>query len=126
MRLFIDECLSPRLAARLNASGEHDALHPRDYGRLGERDDQVLARCLEEGRTIVTENAVDFRKLVGAEEIHPGLIILPSVARAASEQLLDQVLTELAGLGDPASVMINRVVEVSAQGELAMYELPAP
>jgi hypothetical protein len=72
VKLFIDECLSPRLAARLNASGEHDAMHPRDNGRLGERDDQVLLLCLQESRTIVTENAVDFRKLVAAEEIHPG------------------------------------------------------
>jgi predicted nuclease of predicted toxin-antitoxin system len=71
VRLFIDECLSPRLAARLNASGEHDALHPRDYGRLGERDDQVLAHCLQEARTIVTQNATDFRKLVAAEESTP-------------------------------------------------------
>ncbi len=28
MKLFIDECLSPQLAARLNAAGRHDAVHP--------------------------------------------------------------------------------------------------
>lgn len=55
MRLFIDECLSPALAHHLNQSGAHDALHPRDYGRLGERDDEVLARCLAADRVIVTE-----------------------------------------------------------------------
>jgi predicted nuclease of predicted toxin-antitoxin system len=30
--LFIDECLSPILARRLNESGEHDAVHPLDLG----------------------------------------------------------------------------------------------
>jgi predicted nuclease of predicted toxin-antitoxin system len=124
LKLFIDECLSPRLAARLNASGEHEAMHPRDYGRLGERDDQVLARCLEESRTIVTENAVDFRKLIAAEEIHPGLIILPSTSRSESERLLDKVLAKLASLGDPPSVMINKVIEISAEGEFVIYDLP--
>ncbi|WP_425542510.1 DUF5615 family PIN-like protein [Sphingomonas oligophenolica] len=52
MKLFIDECLSPALARHLNQSGTHDVLHPRDYGRLGERDDEVLARCLAEDRMI--------------------------------------------------------------------------
>jgi predicted nuclease of predicted toxin-antitoxin system len=124
VRLFIDECLSPRLAARLNAGGEHDAMHPRDYGRLGERDDQVLALCLAESRTIVTENAADFRKLIGAQALHPGLIILPSVDRESSERLLDAVLFELASRGDPATVMVNKVVEVSAAGTIAIYDLP--
>ena len=36
MRLFIDECPSPLLARVLNETGEHDAIHPRDMGRLGE------------------------------------------------------------------------------------------
>jgi hypothetical protein len=29
----------------------------------------------------VTENADDFRKLAAAVDLHPGLIILPSIAR---------------------------------------------
>ena len=73
---------------------------------------------------MVTQNAADFRKLIGAESLHPGLIVLPSVNREASERLLDQVLAELASRGDPASVMINKVVEISAAGELNIYELP--
>lgn len=110
---------------RLNAAGEHDALHPRNYGRLGERDEQVLARCLEESRTMVTENARDFRKLVGATELHPGLIIMPSVSHQQAEALLDGALVEIASRGDPASVMINSVVEVNESGEITFYELPA-
>jgi predicted nuclease of predicted toxin-antitoxin system len=125
VRLFIDECLSPRLAARLNASGEHDAMHPRDYGRLGERDDRVLAFCVADSRTIVTENAADFRKLIGAQALHPGLIILPSVDRESSGRLLDKVLAELAARGDPGAVMVNKVVEVSAAGRIVVYEMPA-
>lgn len=125
MRLFIDECLSPVLAKRLNDSGLHDALHPRDYGRLGDPDHVVLQRCMDESRTIVTENARDFRKLVGATDIHPGLIILPAVGREQSWDLLNKAITAIEAQGDPDQTMGNRVVEVTASGDISFYELPA-
>ncbi|MBV1692232.1 DUF5615 family PIN-like protein [Novosphingobium sp. G106] len=124
MRLFIDECLSPLLAHKLNETGDHDAMHPRDYGRLGERDDEVLARCLDEDRVIVTENAVDFRKLVARQEIHPGLIVLPSVARDASLALLNAAILYLESLGEPGDVMVNHALEVDAAGTFRLYALP--
>lgn len=124
LRLFIDECLSPQLARHLNMTGEHDATHPRDMGRLGEPDHVVLARCLSEDRVIVTENAVDFRKLVAREELHPGLILLPSVARDTSLRLLMNAITHLATLGDPSDVMVNHVLEVSEAGAFLRSPLP--
>ncbi|GAN82036.1 DUF5615 family PIN-like protein [Acidocella aminolytica] len=96
MKLFIDECLSSQLAQHLNATGIHDATHPRDIGRLGDPDHVVLVRRIAEDRVIVTENAVDFRKLVARQDIHPGLIVLPSVGRALSLQLFADALTWLA------------------------------
>lgn len=124
MRFFIDECLSPALAQRLNATGDHDALHPRDYGRLGERDDTVLRRCLDEDRIIVTENARDFRRLVGAADIHPGLIILPSVARETAWRLLSAAVADLAAQANPDQALVNRVLEVAADGTLTYFDLP--
>ncbi len=127
MRLFIDECLSPRLTQRLNATGEHDAVHPRDRGRLGEPDHVILARCLAEHRVIVTENAIDFRKLAARVKRHPGLIVLPSVARDASLDLLVAALRHLAMLGDPSEVMIDHVLEVSKEGGFTLSALrPLP
>lgn len=124
MRLFIDECLSPQLARHLNETGEHDAIHPRDMGRLGEPDHVVLARCLAEDRVIVTENAVDFRKLVAREELHPGLILLPSVSRDLSLQLLIDAIVHLASLGEPSDVIVNHVLEVSGTGAFTLSPLP--
>ncbi len=121
MKLFIDECLSPRLAAALNETGEHDAIHPRDRGRLGDPDHVVVAKCLKEDRTIVTENAVDFRKLIGREEIHPGLILMPAVDRAQSIPLLLRALAFLAEQGQPDDVMINRILEVGVDGQIDLY-----
>ena|SRR5215475_7635668 len=62
-----DECLSPELATRLNKTGRHDAIHPLHVGRRGEPDRRLLQRCVAEDRTIVTENARDFRRLIGNE-----------------------------------------------------------
>jgi predicted nuclease of predicted toxin-antitoxin system len=46
VRLFIDECLSPQLALRLNQTGRHDAVHPLHIGRRREPDHRVLAWCI--------------------------------------------------------------------------------
>ncbi|CAN5854876.1 hypothetical protein BH11PSE3_BH11PSE3_32430 [soil metagenome] len=116
MKLFIDECLSPQLAHRLNATGKHDVVHPRDTGRLGEPDHLILARCLAEDRVIVTENAVDFRRLVGREELHPGLIVLPSVSRDLSLRPLTDAIPHLETMGEASDVMVNHVLEVTDEG----------
>ena len=105
---------------------EHDAAHPRDIGRLGEPDHVVLARCLSEDRIIVTENAVDFRKLVARVELHPGLIVLPSVGRDQSLRLLTNAITYLATLGEPSDVMVNHVLEMSEAGAFTLSPLPDP
>ena len=112
------------LARHLNETGEHDALHPRDYGRSGERDDEVLARCLVEDRIIVTENAVDFRKLVGRQELHPGLIIIPNVTREESLALLLAGIAHLQTLGTPQDVMVNHVLEIAGEDRISLYALP--
>jgi predicted nuclease of predicted toxin-antitoxin system len=124
LRLFIDECLSPQLARHFNETGEHDAIHPRDMGRLGDLDHVVLARCLAEDRVIVTENAVDFRKLVAREELHPGLILLSSVSRDLSLQLLIGAIAYLATLGEPSDVIVNHVLEVSGTDNFILSPLP--
>jgi hypothetical protein len=43
-------------------------------------------------RIVVTENAEDFRKLAAAVDLHPGLIILPSIARLEAQRLMDLVI----------------------------------
>jgi predicted nuclease of predicted toxin-antitoxin system len=86
VRFFIDECVSPSLSRHLNESGLHDAIHPRDRGRLRDSDRAVFAIAIREDRIIVTENWGDFRKLAASVELHNGLIILPSVARSDAQR----------------------------------------
>lgn len=124
MRLFLDECLSPRIAANLNAEGLHAAEHPRDFGILGAPDHQVLAWCIERDLVLVTQNARDFRALVDASDIHPGLVILPSVDLARSETLLRAAIDFLSMRGDPMDAMVNHVLDVSADGTMSLSALP--
>lgn len=123
MRLFIDESLPPEFAIRLNETGDHDAIHPLHVGRRGDPDHRVLAKCVAEDRVIVTQNARDFRRLVGREALHAGLIILPAGRKARSWSLLQTTLTFIAARGEPAMVMINQVVEVGADGVATLEPL---
>lgn len=125
MRLFLDECLSPGIGQALNAEGAHAVIHPRDVGALGAPDRHIFARCIERDLVLVTANARDFRALVAAEDIHPGLIVLPSLDRARSETLLRAAIDFLSTQGDPMAVMVDHVLEVSENAEMTLYPLPA-
>lgn len=129
MQFFIDECISPQVAARLNETGRYGAVHPRDIGRRGDPDHVVLRNAIAEDRIIVTENARDFRGLVGREDLHPGLVILPCVSRDRCLQLLEAAIafleTVAAGAKEaPSDHMINRVIEVDPTGQCRIYRLP--
>ena len=123
MRLFLDECVSPRIADPLNADG-HVVTALRDVGGLGEPDHKVLRRCIDEDFVLVTQDARDFRNLVAREEIHPGLIILPNLDRQQSEALLSEAINYLDGCGDPMDLMVNRVLEIAEDGSLRIDDLP--
>ncbi len=126
MKLLLDECLSPRLAREL-CEGGYEAAHPRDTGGLGDLDHVVLARCIREDRTLVTHNAGDFRRLVGREELHPGLIILEDANRDTTRRMIEAALAHIhavAGAATAGNHMINRVIEVSRELEVTTYILP--
>jgi predicted nuclease of predicted toxin-antitoxin system len=123
VKLFIDESISPRVAERLNDSGEHDAIHPLHVGRRGEPDHRVLARCVEEGRVIVTQNAKDFRRLIGKIAIHPGFIVLPSVDREETWLLLQSAIAYLEERGEAADVIASHLLEIDEAGKIFFVAL---
>ena len=98
-------------------------MHPRDFGGLGAPDRDVLARCVEQDLVLVTQNARDFLGLVFAQDVHPGLIILPCVGRAHSETLLRTAIEYLSERGNPMDVMVNRVLEVTSDAEMTLSNL---
>ena len=79
--------------------------------------------AVEQDLVLVTQNARDFRGLVSVRGVHPGLIILPGVGRVRSETLLRAAIEYLCRRGDPMDVMVNRVLEVTAEEEMTLYGL---
>jgi predicted nuclease of predicted toxin-antitoxin system len=131
MKLWIDEDLSPSLVEVAHTRGL-DATCNRDRSLLGHSDADVLRHCVDEDRTLVTNNLGDFRRLCEAHSVHPGLIVLPTPERDKQKQLLDGALTyveqesQQQGSADQGEFMINRVVEINEDGICADYPLPMP
>lgn len=72
VRLYIDENLTPKIAAQLQSRGI-DAVSVRDLGLLGESDDNHLERAKSLGRILVTTDQ-DFLKMSADNPDHLGII----------------------------------------------------
>ena len=82
MIFLIDECLHTSLVGVVRAHS-HEAHHVVYLGMQGWKDPEVLRRVEERDYTLVTNNAVDFRRLYARVPIHAGLIIVvPNVVPA--------------------------------------------
>lgn len=128
MRLFIDEDLSPTLAAECHGAG-YEATTVRDRGILQASDREISDLCFQEDRVLVTNNADDFLVLAEVAGIHPGLIFLPLGSREEMRRLMRSALEEIEGLAgtkgvSEASLMINSVVEVEANGDCRVFDYP--
>lgn len=121
MRFLIDECLSPSL---LDVASEQGflAYHVAYRKWSGLKDPQVLGKLLEEELILVTNNRDDFLGIMANVELHPGLVvIMENVPRDQQMRLFGTALEVLARV----SSMVNKVLEVSSDGSIAMYDLPS-
>jgi predicted nuclease of predicted toxin-antitoxin system len=120
VKFLIDECLSPALVTVANEAG-YEAYHVAHRGWSGLTDAQLLAHLLDQDLTLVTNNGSDFRALLGAVELHPGLIvILENVRRTEQVTRFRAALGAILG----QDALTNRVVEVDGRLEVMMYDLP--
>ena len=119
MRFLIDECLHMSLTEVATKAG-HEANHVTRRGWSGFKDRQLRQVVLREEFVFVTNNARDFRKLMGETELHAGLIaIIPNVTLTVKRPLFARALLEATALPD----MINKVIEVDLH-KVRIYELP--
>lgn len=104
--------MSPELATDARKMGFHESVHVTWLG-LGSRGDWIIVRrAVEDGYVLVTNNTTDFKRLVGGEEIHAGLICL-NVAHEVMSLSVQKRLFGLAldylGKTEP----INEVLEIT-------------
>ena len=121
---LVDECLHPSLVEVANEIG-FSAHHVDRLGLKGTPDWQLLRRCEEQNLTLVTNNAIDFRKLYARSGIHPGLILILPMVRPPGQRLLFRAALRTVL---ERSDLINRVIEVEQDGDavvLREFEMPA-
>ena len=128
MRFFIDEDLSPQLAAECHQAG-YDATSVRDRNMLQASDREVSALCFAEDRVLVTNNAADFLELAAEKGLHPGLVFLPLGSQQETREWMRIAIAEIERLAakaksSPAALMINSVVEVNESGGTGRFEHP--
>jgi len=120
--LLIDECLHTSLV-KVATDRLYEAYHVAHLGMSGLKDHEVMPRIRDKDFTLVTNNAIDFRRLFQQEQIHAGLIIIvPNVAPAIQRALLAAALDYV---GDRD--LVNRVIEINliAVGtDIKEYEVP--
>jgi predicted nuclease of predicted toxin-antitoxin system len=121
---LVDECLHPSLVDVANEMG-FPAHHVDRLGLKGTPDRQLLKRAESQNLTLVTNNAIDFKRLYARAGIHSGLILILPMVRPPRQRLLFRAaLRAVTGRAD----LINRVIEVDQEGEtivLREFELPS-
>ena len=122
VKFLIDECLHTSLV-KVATDRFYEAYHVAHLGMSGLKDHELMLRIRDEDFTLVTNNAIDFRRLFRKEQIHPGLVIfVPSVSPVIQRALLETVLDYI---GDRD--LVNRAVEITLSGdtaEIEEYEIP--
>jgi predicted nuclease of predicted toxin-antitoxin system len=117
VKLLIDECLHTSLV-KVATDRLYEAYHVAHLGMSGLKDHELMLRIRDEDFTLVTNNAIDFRRLFRKEQIHPGLVIfVPSVAPAIQRALLEAVLDYI---GDRD--LVNRAIEIKLTGDTSEIE----
>jgi len=99
VRFYLDEDLSPRVAAAVRARGV-DAVSSHECGMNGLSDQEQLLFAAREGRCLVTRNRDDFQRLTvdryRYNAPHLGVLIVPRHPRFQSESAIAVALVQYA------------------------------
>ena len=97
MKVYLDENLSPIIAALLRKHGI-DATAAQEVGNVQLDDRAQLAYATREGRVIVTANVIDFIALaheaVATNNEHVGIVLVPSNFRGDEFQAIADAIVE--------------------------------
>ena len=122
VRLLLDENLSPKVAQTLATEESVDACHLRDRGMLQASDREVVEKAYSEDRILVTANVSDFTRLAAARELHAGIVLLEAGDLRREEQL--EILKRVVKVLENERDLVNRVLRVTAEGDLVFEGIP--
>ena len=120
MKFLIDNALPPRLADLLLEAG-HNAVHVREYGISGAKDEEIVRRALAEDRIIVSADT-DFGAILAAQEGNrPSFILFRDSDLMLADDYSNMLLPALPVL-EPE--LMNGCVAVFRRGRLRVRRLP--
>lgn len=97
MRFLIDNALPPQLAELLLAAG-FDAIHVLAYSMHAAKDEEILARALDENRIIVSADS-DFGTILAMQEANrPSFILFREPNLLVARDYFDALLPALPAL----------------------------
>ena len=127
MKFLIDECLSLSLVKIAQNQG-YQATHVNWLGLSSKGDWTIVQRSVEDSYVIVTNNATDFKLLIGREEIHAGLVCLniapDLMSKKAQEDLFEYALQQLGGK-EPINEVLAITLNKNGKVRAARYEWPS-
>ena len=126
MKLLIDECLSPDLAALAWDAGLHCA-HVARVGLRSAQDWQLVQYAIDNDWVIVTSDSAHFKTLVGRTAMHPGLVCLNAahgkMNMDVQKRLFRLVLTQLHDR-DPVNEVLEVTVDANSVVRAETYAWP--
>ena len=127
MKFLVDECLSPNLVTIAQDQG-YQATHVNWLGLSSKGDWAIVQRSVEDSYVIVTNNATDFKLLIGREEIHAGLVCLniapDRMSKKAQEDLFEYALKQLGGK-EPINEVLAITLNKNGKVRATRYEWPS-
>jgi len=120
VKFLIDNALPPLIADLLAEAG-HDAMHVRTYGMQAAKDEEILARAFEEGRTVVSADS-DFGTLLAITGANgPSFILFREPGLLVARDYARILILALPTLGPELAI---GCVAVFRNGRLRIRKLP--
>lgn len=120
MKFLIDNAVPPRVADLLAAAG-YDAVHVRTYAMQAAKDEEILARALDEDRIVVSADS-DFSSILAAQEAErPSFILFREPNPLVAHDYIDMLFPALPLL-EPE--LLAGCVAVFRNGRLRVRRLP--
>jgi predicted nuclease of predicted toxin-antitoxin system len=128
VKFLIDECLSPELVAIARARGHGESTHVTWLGMRSRKDWSIVRRAVADGYVLVTNNATDFRALLGREDVHAGLVCINMAANLMSlevqRRLFALALDRLGGR-EPINELLEITLDERKVVHVERYDFPA-
>jgi predicted nuclease of predicted toxin-antitoxin system len=128
VKFLIDECLSPELVGLARKRGHGESTHVTWLGLRSRKDWTLVRRAIDDGYVVVTNNATDFRRLLGLQKMHAGLVcinVAPGLMSLDVQKRLFVVALDRLGDSKPTNELLEITFAADRSVRIERFDLPA-